>query len=114
MAPIPCPHCEQKTFGWRHKYLTGKWWVLKCRQCTGRVCAQPIILAALYFFYVWDVVLFGYLAWLDSPWYLLALVTGWLILDYFSVYIPLTPLRPAGGTASSDTPSPSANPKQDS
>jgi len=112
MTSIPCPHCEQKTFSWWHKYRTGKWGILRCSQCTGRVCAQPIVLAVLYFAYVWDVVLFGYLAYLDSLWYLLVMLVGWLILDYFSVYIPLTPLRSPGGAALSDK-QPS-DPKQDS
>jgi hypothetical protein len=102
MASISCPHCEQKSFGWWDKYLTGKWFVLRCRQCSGRVCAQPIVLGALYFLYTWDVVLFGYLAYLDSLWYLLVMVVGWLILDYFSVYVPLSPLRTAGVSAAPD------------
>lgn len=67
--------------------------VLKCHECGGRVCAQPFVLAALYFLYVWDVVLFGYLAYLDSNWYLAVMLAGWLILDYFAIYIPLTPLQ---------------------
>ena len=41
-------------------------------------------------------VLFGYLAYLDSLWYLLVMLVGWLILDYFSVYVPLSPLRTPG------------------
>jgi len=93
MASISCPHCGEKTFSWWDKYLTGKWGLLHCRQCRGRVCAQPIVLALLYFLYVWDVVLFGFLAYLDSLWYLLVMAAGWLILDYFSIYVPLTALR---------------------
>ncbi|MBL1278503.1 MAG: hypothetical protein COB30_020710 [Ectothiorhodospiraceae bacterium] len=96
MASIACPHCGEKTFSWWDKYLTGKWGLLRCTACKGRVCAQPIVLAVLYFLYVWDVVLFGYLAYLDSLWYLLVMLVGWLILDYFSVYVPLTALRTAG------------------
>lgn len=96
MASISCPHCEQKTFGWWDKYLLGKWALLHCRECGGRVSAQPIVLAALYFLYMWDVVLFGYLAYLDSLWYLLVMAVGFLILDYFSVYVPLAPLRVKG------------------
>jgi hypothetical protein len=113
MASIPCPHCEQKTFGWWDKYLLGKWAVLRCRQCKGRACAQPIVLGALYFLYTWDVVLFGYLAYLDSLWYLLVMVVGWLILDYFSVYVPMSPLRTAGAPQSLDE-SPADDLKQDS
>ncbi|MBN4079408.1 hypothetical protein JYT26_02080 [Beggiatoa alba] len=55
-------------------------------------------MAALYFLYTWDVVLFGYLAYIDSLWYLLVLLVGWLILDYFSVYIPLSALRTSGAS----------------
>ncbi len=93
MASIPCPHCEQKTFSWWSKYLCGKWAILHCPACQGRVCAQPIVMAIVYFFYLWDVVLFGYLAYLDSLWYLAAGLGGWLILDYFSLFIPLAALR---------------------
>jgi len=115
MASIPCPHCEQKTFGWWDKYLLGKWVLLNCRQCKGRVSAQPIVLAVLYFLYVWDVVLFGYLAYLDSLWYLLVMVVGFLILDYFSVYVPLAPLRAKGSKPVPDDESVAAEElKQDS
>jgi hypothetical protein len=114
MASISCPHCEQKTFGWWDKYLVGKWAVLRCRQCSSRVCAQPIVLGALYFLYTWDVVLFGYLAYLDSLWYLLAMVVGWLILDYFSVYVPLSPLGARASQAASDERPVSEEPEQNS
>lgn len=93
MASIACPHCGENTFSWWDRYLTGKWAVLRCSNCDGRVCAQPIVLAVIYFLYVWDVVLFGYLAYLDSLWYLLVMLVGWLILDYFSVYVPFSALR---------------------
>ena len=44
--------------------------------------------------YVWDVLLFGYLAYFDkNPWYILALVIGWLILDYFSFFLPLSAMK---------------------
>ena len=93
MASIPCPHCREKTFSWWDKYKTGKWSLLYCTHCGGRVCAQPIVLSVLYFLYVWDLMLFGYLAYLDSLWYLLVMVVIWLILDYLSLYVPLTALR---------------------
>ena len=93
MASIPCPHCKAKTFTWWDKYRAGKWMLLKCPQCGGRACAQPIVLAVLSFIYVWDVMLFGYLAYLDSLWYLAVMTAAWLILDYFSIYVPLSPLR---------------------
>jgi len=102
MASIACPHCGAKTFSWWDKYLVGKWALLHCSECAGRVCAQPIVLSALYFLYVWDVMLFGYLAYLDSLWYLLVMLVGWLILDYFSVYVPLTALRPRNAKSSTE------------
>ena len=93
VAGIACPHCEAKTFNWLDKYKTGKWMILTCRNCGGRVCAQPIVLSILYFLYVWDLMLFGYLAYIDSASYLIAMLVIWLILDYFSLYVPLTALR---------------------
>ena len=103
MASNPCPHCDKNTFTWWDKYRTGKWAITHCRDCEGRVCAQPVLMAALYFFYLWDVVLFGYLAYLDSLWYLLVGLVVWLILDYFSLYIPLAAMRSAKPTGDADT-----------
>jgi hypothetical protein len=94
MASIACPHCKQKVFTWWDKYRAGKWFMLYCPHCGGRVCAQPLVLAAIYFFYVWDVVLFGFLTFLATPKYLLVMLVIWLILDYFVLFVPLTPLRP--------------------
>lgn len=94
MASISCPHCNARTFTWWDKYRAGKWAILYCPECGGRVCALPLLMAALYFFYMWDVVLFGYLAYLDSLWYLAVMLGGWIILDYFSIYIPLAALKP--------------------
>jgi len=93
MAAISCPHCKQNTFSWWDKYRASKWFLLTCDGCKRRSCAQPVVLAAIYFLYVWDVMLFGYLAYLDSLWFLLVMVVGWLILDYFTIYVPLSPLR---------------------
>lgn len=44
--------------------------------------------------YVWDVMLFGYLTYLTGNlWYLLALIVIWIILDIFSIYLPLSALK---------------------
>jgi hypothetical protein len=101
MASISCPHCKAKTFTWWDKFRAGKWMMLYCPSCGGRVCAHPLLLAALYFFYVWDVVLFGYLAYLVSPWYLAVMAGGWLILEFFTLYVPLSALRAKSSTAGS-------------
>jgi hypothetical protein len=38
--------------------------------------------------------LFGALAYLDrNAWYLLAMVVFWVILDIFSLYLPLSPMK---------------------
>jgi hypothetical protein len=101
MASITCPHCKEKTFtGW-DKFRAGKWVMLKCPSCGSRVCAHPLLLAALYFFYVWDVVLFGFLTFLATPWYLAVMAGVWLILEFFTYYVPLRALRPKSSTAGS-------------
>lgn len=44
--------------------------------------------------YVWDVMLFGYLFYLTGNWwYMLTLIIGWIILDIFSVYLPLSAMK---------------------
>ena len=44
--------------------------------------------------YVWDLMLFGFLAYLDQNlWYLLVMVVVWIILDYFSLYLPLSAMK---------------------
>ena len=89
-----CPNCKQATITWRQKYLAAKWKTIHCSACGRRLCAQPIIQAVFSMLYVWDVMLFGYLTVLgDNYWYLLAMLVGWLLLDSFSIYIPLSVLR---------------------
>jgi hypothetical protein len=76
------------------RYLAAKWKILHCPQCGERACAQPLLMIGLYFLYLWDIILFGALAFLDQSWiYLGVMIGGWLILDYFSLYLPLSPLR---------------------
>lgn len=89
-----CPHCNQPTLSLKQKYLTGKWLEVTCPGCGGRVCAQPIILAALSFFYVWDVMLFGYVAAAkQSLLFIGVLVAGWIVLDLFNLSCPLSRMR---------------------
>lgn len=89
-----CPHCNKPTISLKQKYLTGKWLETHCPDCGGRICAQPIILAVLSFFYVWDVMLFGYVAAAkQSLLYIGILVAGWIILDLFNLSCPLSRMR---------------------
>jgi len=92
-----CPHCQQATFGVKDKLLAGKWVVLHCPSCGRRSCTNPYLLAVLYFFYIWDVVLFGYLAFVKyqvgdpgmAALYAGVMVVGALILEFIAVFIPL-------------------------
>ncbi len=94
MSQFPCPHCKEAVYGYWDRYKAAKWFILVCQHCGKRACAHPIIIVLFYFFYVWDVVLFGYLTYLKESWvYFSTLVVIWLILDAFSVYIPLSALK---------------------
>lgn len=76
------------------KYLAGKWANIYCDDCHGRSCQQPIILAALYFLYVWDIMLFGTVAIeKQSLFYVGVLIAIFLILDYFNYYVPLVAMK---------------------
>ena len=91
---FPCPHCKKSSISIGKKYLAGKWLDIYCNECGGRSCSQPIILAALSFLYVWDVMLFGYVAILKQSWfYLIVLIVGWIILDLFNFSIPLVAMK---------------------
>ncbi len=102
-----CPHCQAPVFGVKDKLLASKWKDLTCPRCGGRSCDQPILLALLYFALVWNFLLFGYLAYieyqLDAPdmslLYGVVVVAGWLALEAVGLYIPLSRMRPAAGTA---------------
>jgi hypothetical protein len=92
-----CPHCKQSTFGYWHKYLAAKWKLLTCPSCERVSCSFPFPLVFYTMLYVWDVLLFGYLTYFTgNTWYILALIVGWLILDYFSLFLPLSPLKRKG------------------
>lgn len=96
-----CPHCKQQSLSLKDKLLAGKWATITCRACGGRSCAQPILLAVLFFFYIWDVVLFGYVAFVKyqvgdattAAVYAAVMVIGWLVLEAIGLYIPLARMR---------------------
>jgi len=94
MSHFNCPHCKQPTFSFWDKYLAAKWKVLGCPGCHKRVSSAPLTLALFYLLYLADVLDFGYLSFLleDSSW-IGAAIMGWLVLDLFSVYLPLVALR---------------------
>ncbi|MEJ2181513.1 MAG: hypothetical protein P8Y28_14035 [Gammaproteobacteria bacterium] len=94
MSLQPCPHCKQETISWWQKYKAAKWALVYCNNCGKRSCSQPFILVFYTLLYTWDLMLFGYLFYLTNNWwYLLTLVIIWLILDIFSVYLPLSAMK---------------------
>lgn len=96
MTMFPCPHCKKPTISLGKKYLAGKWFNIYCDQCSGRICAQPILLAAMSFLYVWDVMYFGVVAIAERNWlYIGLLIAFWLLLDTFNHYIPLQRMKSA-------------------
>jgi len=94
MSQFNCPHCEQPAFSRWDKYLAAKWKILNCPLCDKRVCSQPLWLALFYLGYLIDVIDLSYLAYLErSLNYVVAMVVGWAILDFFSIYLPLAAMR---------------------
>jgi hypothetical protein len=94
MSALPCAHCKQPTISWWQKYKAAKWAIIYCPQCNGRQCSYPYLLVAYTMLYVWDLMLFGFLAYLDqNAWYVLAMVVIWLILDIFSLFLPLSAMK---------------------
>lgn len=94
MSKLPCPHCKEATISWWQKYKAAKWAMLYCAKCDGRSCSHPFVLVAYTMLYVWDVMLFGYLFYLTKEiGYLITLIVLWIILDIFSLYLPISPLK---------------------
>lgn len=103
MVAYECPHCKKLTIPLGKKYLAGKWANIHCAQCGGRSCAQPVLMAVLYFLYVWDVMLFGTVAFeKQSLFFVGVMVSGWLTLDWFNLYIPLVAMKPLADIKSGD------------
>jgi hypothetical protein len=90
-----CPHCKQPTISLKQKLLAAKWIDVYCAACGGRSCAFPILMAVLYFFLVWDFMLFGYVAYLKhSGFYVGVMIAGWLFLELCGIFIPLAAMKP--------------------
>ena len=95
MSQIPCPHCKENSITWWQKYKAAKWALIYCAICKGRSCSHPFLLVFYTMLYVWDVMLFGYLFYVTHQLgYLIALLIGWVILDAFSIYLPLKAMKP--------------------
>jgi len=103
MNKLPCPHCKKDTISWWAKYKAAKWALIYCPDCGGRICSNPYILPFYTLLYVWDLLFFGLVAYIErNAKYLLVLLVIWLILDWFSLYFPLSALKPKSQVANAD------------
>ena len=94
MSKLPCPYCKEETITWWQKYKVAKWALIDCSGCGRRICSQPFICVIYTMLYVWDVMLFGTLYYLKGEIaYLIALVVFWVILDIFSLYLPINAMK---------------------
>lgn len=92
---IECPRCNKETISFKQKLLTGKWIDIYCSNCGARLCAQPIVLALLYFMLTWVIIYFGFLAVSEeSVIFATMLAVGWFLIELFMYYIPLCILKP--------------------
>ena len=96
-----CPACQQESISYTQKFLLGKWATTHCAACGARLCAHPVVLAILYFLYIWDVMLFGYLGFVEyqlnhptlSIIYAIALVLGWAFLEFLTAWVPMAKMK---------------------
>jgi len=94
MSRIECPACNKETITFKQKLLAGKWVDIYCSNCGARFCDLPIALALMHFAITWDILFFGYMAVRESSIaYAIAMIVGWLLLEFFIYYLPLTRLR---------------------
>lgn len=95
MENTECPQCAEKTITTQQKLKAGKWANIYCPNCGARMCANPIVMALMYFILTWDILFFGYMAVRESSFtYTVLMIAGWLILELFIFFIPLNRMRP--------------------
>lgn len=95
MSNTQCPHCGKETLTTLQRFKASHWANVTCSACSGRAGMQPILLAVLYFAHTWNVFFFGFMAIYDkSAYYFATMVIGWLLLEFFALYIPFVRLRP--------------------
>ncbi len=94
MENTECPRCGELTITLKDKLKAGKWLNITCSKCGGRMCANPVVMAIMYFVLSWNIFFFGFMALLEESWgYAIGMIIGWLILEFFIYYIPLSNLR---------------------
>jgi len=95
MQNLECPHCQKETITPKQRLQTGLWLNAICKACSGRMCAQPIVMAIVYFFHMWNVIFFGFMAIYEkSLGYFITMIIFWALLTWGAYYIPLSRMRP--------------------
>lgn len=94
MENIACPRCGELTITPKDRIKTGKWLNTNCSNCGSRLCANPVVLALLYFVLLWDIFFFGFMAYHEKSWiWASVMLAGWLIMEFFIYYTPLSILK---------------------
>lgn len=98
MKFFTCPKCKEESIPFRDKYFASIWMNIYCSNCGARLCAEPIIMALLYFVYVWLAAWFIMWALAEESWVPIAwLIPLWAAVDFLNVwYMPLMVMRPKG------------------
>jgi len=94
MASYTCPHCNKPSISLKQKYLAGKWGVITCRACSGKSAMFPIGLALMSGLYLWDIFYFSVVAIGNKSLIFIGImIVIWLILDLFTLTIPLVAMK---------------------
>ena len=94
MHKTPCPHCEKDAITISDRLKALHWFSIHCANCGKRSCMNPILLSIFWFVVVWDIFFFGFMAWAESSViYFTIMIVGWIIIDVFGYYIPLSRMR---------------------
>jgi hypothetical protein len=95
MHMYKCPRCRTMSIPLKDKYRAGIWGIVYCDHCKAKLCAYPLLLAALYVVYVNDIIWFAGLYYFTKNFMdLVYMVIGWLMLDAFNVsFMPLAVMK---------------------
>ena len=95
MENVECPRCGEHTITLGDRFKAGKWKDIYCRNCGGRLAANPIFMGLMYAAVCWNYFFFGFMTYHEKSWiYFGIMVFIGLCLEYFLLYMPLARLRP--------------------
>jgi hypothetical protein len=95
MPMYMCPRCKTMSIPLKDKYMAGMWANIYCSHCKAKLCATPLLLAAFYILYLWDVGWFSGLFYYTRDWIeFVYMAIIWVILDYINVtYLPMSIMK---------------------